>query len=431
MISSIFVATYYDLSYTFLEFGLTTHIRSSRNANLTVTVMENDTDYHEVCAEVYFDKDHNKEIMSKLNEMRKNGSLVDLLPVVEGVEFPSHVAVLAACSDYFLALCDSNLLPKDRKVNLTSITVQTFESLLDFMYRGVITITPENVEDLLRGSSMLLMDKMKKKCSQYIMGLLNANNCLGILSISDELSCEDLYNKALKFTQKHFSDVFQQPDFLRLPYHLVKYLIASDATSVTSEDSIYSAVMKWVLYEEERRKDFTDLFMDIRLRFVSEKTFTSEVVLCPLIQSSQDCIERLVEAQSVRADIAKGARRPSATIIGGKWLEPRLCMSDMQVIVAVGGVHALIYNAETSSWIKFSPIVTRHCPGMGVLDNDIIIVGGSREWKRQCAGVRYDPKHGRWLNMVSLNHKRSNLELVSLDGDLYAIGGYDGESPLR
>ena len=394
-------------------------------------MVENNQDCCEVEAEVYCDKNHSYGILSKLNEMRKSRSLIDIIPVVEGVEFPSHVAVLASCADYFLALCDSTLLPKDRKVNVTNVTAQTFQKLLDFMYTGVITITPENVEDLLRGSSMLLMDKMKRKCSQYIMSLVNANNCLGILSISDELSCNELYNKALKVTEKYFSDISEHPDFLQLPYHLVKHLVASDSTSVASEDLIYFAVVNWVMYKEERQKFFADLFLNIRLRFVNEKTFSSDLVHCPMIQASQECVERLIEAQNIRADLVKGTLNIPATNDDSSWLKPRLCMSDINVFIAVGGVHAVIYNAEMSSWIQLSPVVTRHCPGVGVLDNDIIIVGGSREWKRHCAGARYDPKRNQWLGMVSLNHKRSNLELVSLDGYLYAVGGYDGEVPLR
>ena len=394
------------------------------------TMVDCEEEKDKVDAEEYEDTNHNNEILSKLREMRGNGTLIDLWPVVEGVEFPSHIAVLASCSDYFLALCNSNLIPENRKVYISNISAQTFQGLLDFMYAGKITITAENAEDLLRGSSMLLLDKMKRKCSQYIMGLLNVNNCLGILSIADELSCEDLYNKSLKFTQKYFSDICMQADFQQLPFHLVDHLVASDSTSVTSEDSVYYAIMKWVSFRENRQNLFSNLFLNLRLRFVSEKTFVTEIEHCPLITSCQGCSERLKEAQRIRADLAKGARRLSFNI-DSNWLKPRLCMSNVNVIVAVGGVNALLYNAEVNDWTQLSPVITRHCPGMGVLDNDIIIVGGSREWKRQGGGVRYDPKRNQWLNMVSLNQKRSNLELISLDGYLYAIGGYDGETPLR
>lgn len=395
-------------------------------------MIDNDAECQAVQSEEYFDTEHDHEILKNLCEMRRNGTLIDLRPVVDGIEFPCHIAVVSSSSDYFLALCNSNLIPLDRRVQLTNITASTYEKLLDFMYTGKITISPENVEDLLRGSSMLLLDKTKRKCSQYIMSLLNANNCLGIMSIADELSCEDLYNKALKVTQKYFSDVYLQPDFLQLPFHLVQQLAASDATSVSSEDSMYYAVMKWMLFKEDRKKFFPDLFLSLRLRFVSEKTFTTDFEQCPYINNSQACIERLQEAQDLRARLARGARQliTSSSADGG-WMKPRSCMSDVNVIVAVGGVNALIYNAELNSWIQLSQVVTRHCPGIGVLDNDIIIVGGSREWKRQGAGARYDPKRNQWLHMVPLNHKRSNLELVSLDGFLYAIGGYDGDTPLR
>ena len=383
-------------------------------------------------SEDYFDGNHRNEIVSRMSKMRENGTLVDIWPVVDNVEFPAHSVVLASCSDYFLALCNSNLIPGNRRVLITDLGASTFQQLLDFMYTGAITINPESVEDLLRGSAMLLLDKMKTKCCTYILSLLNAQNCLGILSIADELSCEDLFNKAMKFTQRCFSEVCQNPDFLQLPCHLVNTLIASDFTSVSNEDSVYSAVMKWISYKADREKFFSKLFLNIRLRFVSEKTFSTDISNNCLVLNDPACFDRLNDAKNLRCEIAQGRRTSSIPInCDTNWVKPRLCMSSIDALVAVGGVHALIYNAEVNDWFQLTPVITRHCPGLGVLDNDLVIVGGSREWKRLGGGVRYDPKRNQWLSIVSMNHKRSNLELSSLDGYLYAIGGYDGETPLR
>ena len=382
--------------------------------------------------EHYIDKNHDHEVLSKLQEMRKNGVLIDLYPVVDGVEFQAHSSVLASCSDYFLAMCDSHLISKDRRVHIKDINAATFEQLLDFMYTGSIKISPENVEDLLRGSSMLLLEKMKKKCSSYLLTLLNEFNCLGILSIADELSCEDLANKAFKYTQEKYSDVSQNPDFLQLPFHLVLKLISSDATAVATEDIIYFSIMNWVSFRKERWQCLPELFLNIRLRFVSGKVFVSDIVQNEMLMSHLDCQNRLREATTLRGDFPKSQRRLSFTFgPENEWLKPRLCMSDIKVVVAVGGVNALIHNSETNEWVQLSPVITRHCPGMGVLDNDLIIVGGSREWKRLGGGVRYDPKRNQWLNVVPMNQNRSNLQLATLDGYLYAIGGYNGETPLR
>eukprot|EP00794_Sanderia_malayensis_P005467 gene5467-6150_t len=385
------------------------------------------------CVVDYEDEHHNHKIVGKMNQLRTSGTLVDIWPVVEGIEFPAHSIVLACSSDYFLALCESNLIPKDRRIHIhDDLSSYTFKELLDFMYTGKIQITLDNVENLLRGSSMLLLEKVKKKCSAYLHTCLNDCNCIGILSIADELSCDDLANRALKFTQQYFSDVWLNPEFEHLPFHLLFKLISSDATSVPSEDIMFAAILKWVSVSETRQSLFPKLFLSIRLRFVSEKVFELDMFENSLIIDNPECFQRLNEATNYRQEIRDSNRRKSSQeLVDTTWLRPRLCMSQVEVIVAVGGVHALLYNAEMNEWVQLSAVTTRHCPGMGVIDNDLVIIGGSREWKRLAAGVRYDPKRNEWLGMVALNHNRSNLEIAFLDGYLYAVGGYDGDSPLN
>ena len=387
-----------------------------------------------VLKDVFTDFTHKHEVFEKFNEMRARDLLVDLWLQVDGINIRAHRTVVAACSDYFMGMCDSKMIPEDGRVEVKDVDPAAFKELIEFMYTGTITITEENVEDLLRCSTMILLDKVQKRCCSFLQNLINEHNCLGIWRIGEELSCYDLANKALTFAQENFGDVCMNSDeFVLLPHEHVCALISSDTTAVPSEDSIYQAVSRWTLHDLRNRINFfPGLFRHVRLPFISEKVFSVDMAECELIKASAICMELVEEARNFRRSLWD----PSNALTSSDtdmipWLKPRQCMRELPVVVAVGGVMALFYNPETDAWLSFTPVTTRHCPGMGVLNNELYIVGGSREWKRLAGGVKYSPKEDLMEGLSKLNEHRSNLELVPFGDCLYAVGGYNGRTPLR
>ncbi len=77
----------------------------------------------------------------------------------------------------------------------------------------------------------------------------------------------------------------------------------------------------------------------------------------------------------------------------------------------------------------------RREPGVALWGNEIVVAGGFDGWNDAdtdgySARVdAYDPARNRWRRLASLQQPRRGLSLVTVDKQLYAIGGYGPESP--
>uniref|UniRef100_A0A493ST17 Kelch like family member 28 n=1 Tax=Anas platyrhynchos platyrhynchos TaxID=8840 RepID=A0A493ST17_ANAPP len=84
-------------------------------------------------------------------------------------------------------------------------------------------------------------------------------------------------------------------------------------------------------------------------------------------------------------------------------------------------------------------IIPRYEFGICVLDQKIYVVGGIAT--HVCQGISYrkhensvecwDPDTNTWTSLERMFESRSTLGVVVLAGELYALGGYDGQSYLR
>ncbi|XP_032087748.1 zinc finger and BTB domain-containing protein 17 isoform X1 [Thamnophis elegans] len=104
---------------------------------------------------------HSQQVLEQLNQQRQLGLLCDCTFVVDGIDFKAHKAVLAACSEYF------RMLFVDQKdvVHLDISNAAGLEHVLEFMYTAKLTLSPENVEDVLAVGSFLQMQEVVQACN--------------------------------------------------------------------------------------------------------------------------------------------------------------------------------------------------------------------------------------------------------------------------
>ncbi|XP_015253758.1 PREDICTED: zinc finger and BTB domain-containing protein 17 [Cyprinodon variegatus] len=106
---------------------------------------------------------HSGEVLEQLNRQRKQGLLCDCTFVVDGVDFKAHKAVLAACSVYFRAL----FLDQKDVVHLDISNAAGLGQVLDFMYTSKLSLSPQNIEDVLSVAHFLQMQEIINACSAY------------------------------------------------------------------------------------------------------------------------------------------------------------------------------------------------------------------------------------------------------------------------
>ncbi|XP_034393426.1 zinc finger and BTB domain-containing protein 17 [Cyclopterus lumpus] len=106
---------------------------------------------------------HSGKVLEQLNRQRRQGMLCDCTFVVDGVDFKAHKAVLAACSVYFRTL----FLDQKDVVHLDISNAAGLGQVLEFMYTAKLTLSPQNVEDVLTVANFLQMQEIVNACSAY------------------------------------------------------------------------------------------------------------------------------------------------------------------------------------------------------------------------------------------------------------------------
>lgn len=99
-----------------------------------------------------------------------------------------------------------------------------------------------------------------------------------------------------------------------------------------------------------------------------------------------------------------------------------------------------MYFPQNDSWIGLAPLrVPRYEFGICVLDQKVYVIGGIETDVRPDFTIRkhessvecWNPDTNTWTSLERMNENRSTLGVVVLAGELYALGGYDGQSYLQ
>lgn len=371
------------------------------------------------------------EILESLNISRKNGLFTDLTLQVEGQQFPCHRVILSTKSAYFKAMFTSNLKESHLSmVNLPEVSASYMALVLDFMYEGRITIQEENVQEILCMSDFLDISSLRNLCVKFLECQLDPLNCVGIKKIADTLSIPSLADKTKKMMLERFTEVSMQEEFLDLSKEeLIEYL-SSDDLVVPKEEVVIEAVLRWVKKNKTTEEKIPkDLLEHVRLPMLDPAYFLEKVKMDKIIQDSPECFPLFYEAQMyhILGDTHNSIR-----------MRPRRFMDLSEMIVVIGGCdkkgdlklpYIDSYDPKTGQWAGLSglPGYIRSEMATCALKNNIYISGG-----------HIDSRHvwmlnvnvNSWVKVASLNTGRWRHGMVALKGQIYAIGGFDGQSRL-
>nr|AAH91717.1 MGC85135 protein [Xenopus laevis] len=104
---------------------------------------------------------HSHLVLEQLNQQRQLGLLCDCTFVVDGIDFKAHKAVLAACSQYFRML----FVEQKDVVHLDISNAAGLGQVLEFMYTAQLSLTRDNVEDVLAVAGFLQMQEIVNACT--------------------------------------------------------------------------------------------------------------------------------------------------------------------------------------------------------------------------------------------------------------------------
>ncbi|XP_056438380.1 kelch-like protein 7 [Gadus chalcogrammus] len=368
-------------------------------------------------------------MLGVMNNLRKQGTLCDVILVVQGKHFHAHRVVLAAASHYFNLMFTTSMLESlSKEVELRSAEPEIIEMLVEFVYTARISVNSSNVQSLLDAANQYQIEPVKKMCIEFLKGQVDATNCLGISALAACMDCPDLKGAAEDFVQIHFTEVYKLDEFLQLDVAQLTHLLQLDQLTVRAEAQIYDAAMRWLKYDAcNRQRHMVKVLGCVRFPLVS-KTFLSKTVQAePLIQDNPQCLKMVIGGMRYhllsledREDLGESSRSRRKkhdyriALFGGS--QPQSCR---------------YFNPKDSSWTDIRcPFEKRRDATVVFWDNVVYILGGSQLFpikRMDCYNVLKDS----WYSKLGPPTSRDSLAACASQGKIYTSGGSEvGSSAL-
>ncbi|XP_030199163.1 kelch-like protein 9 [Gadus morhua] len=393
---------------------------------------------------------HGENLLQGLDCFRGDTTLCDVILVAGDASetFPVHRVIMASASDYFKAMFTGGMREQEmEEIKLHGVTRAGLKNVIDFIYTSRVNLNMANLQDTLEAANFLQVMPVLGFCNQLLSSEITVDNCVEVERVAVDLLLEDVQENIGEFVIQNLCELVQSGRYLELSARGMAQALASDSLKGFSEMELYGIARTWLNHDAPcRRASIYTLMRHIRFPLMTPGQLI-QISQCEdegdeegggaglaagketLMRSDAACVSLLLEASNYQMM---------------PFLQPTLqtertrIRSDATHLLALGGVmrqqlvvsrELRLYDGESGLWRALEPmVVPRYQHGVALLGGFLFIVGGQSTYDTKgktaldCA-YRYDPRFDRWLQIASLNAKRTFFHLSALKGQLYAVGG--------
>ncbi|KAM9850695.1 kelch-like protein 23 [Aulostomus maculatus] len=382
--------------------------------------------HHQIYTYEFCDGEHPAQLLDALRHFYISDLFTDVsLQCGEsGQVFHCHKALLAARSSYFKVMFTADMRERsNRLITLAGVDCGILAALVNFVYTAQVSITESNVQSLLEAADLLQFISVKQACEQFLIRLLDVDNCLGMHAFAQRHLCPGLEREARRLILSRFSEVTEQEEFLELDLDKMRTFLMAQNLDVQRDEVLIDAVVRWVTHDLENRVDHAaDLLQSIHLDL-------DEIYFKATLDVHRECLQRMdgrfksiiVQAsRPISKEISTSGKMSSGMcIIGGYYWHP-LCE-----------VH--IWDPLSDTWVqgKDMPDHERESYSVSLLGANIYVTGGYKTHTVEALDTVfiYNCDYDEWTEGLPMITARYYHCSVALNGCIYAIGGYRGGAP--
>ncbi|XP_067382410.1 kelch-like protein 10 [Channa argus] len=199
---------------------------------------------------------------SVYNELRVEKQLCDAVIRVDNTEFHVHKVILCNCSTFFRALFNSRSSPDNQLFEIPNVSAEVMKLIIEFAYTSFVPVTQDNVHELFVTADRFKVTGIIEVCSDFLEEQLTPLNCIDVWRMTDNCYHPEMKNKAFQFLLNHFEEVAStSEDFLLLSAQKLGEIIESDQLIVKTEKIVFEAILRWVNYSTEERREHISLLL--------------------------------------------------------------------------------------------------------------------------------------------------------------------------
>ncbi|XP_002739684.2 kelch-like protein 21 [Saccoglossus kowalevskii] len=373
----------------------------------------------------FCDVNHARAILLSLNEMRHIPKLTDTVIEVAGKYFQCHRAVLASGSDYFKAMFTNEMQEKKcNHVKLNEVNPRIFKILLDFLYTPQMLLNSSCLEEVLVTANYLQIQSeiLTDHCAKLMLDKLSLSNCLKVLNSSPALLCPAVDREAITLIITHFCSLYKSKEFLELSRHHLIEIISNDSLDVNEEDMVLDAVVRWINFDKTRQSHIGEVMQHVRFPFINKNYLDSAISRQPSVMQSPIISQHIKQARKFPVTC------PSQE--NNNQFKPRVSLTTPGILLFGGEdgengyISAQCYMSQTGKWNNLSTLPsTLTCIKVVTLNNDVYVMGGEDFATFGDIMWKYNTRYNTWSKKSPMNMKRRNYAVCSLSGLIYCIGG--------
>ncbi|XP_036404284.1 kelch-like protein 13 isoform X1 [Megalops cyprinoides] len=405
------------------DMGVSAHLQASKTGN----------------TRFFTSNTHSSVVLQGFDQLRIEGLLCDVTLVPgDGEEaFPVHRAMMASSSDYFKAMFTGGMKEQDLMcIKLHGVNRIGLKKIIDFIYTAKLSLNMENLQDTLEAASFLQILPVLDFCKVFLISGVSLDNCVEVGRIANTYNLTEVDKYVNNFILKNFPSLLATGEFVKLPFERLAFVLSSNGLKHCSELDLFKAACRWLRYEEGRMEHAPRLMKNIRFPLMSPQELINHVQTVDFMRTDNTCVNLLLEASNYQMmPYMQPVMQSERTAI----------RSDSAHLVTLGGVlrqqlvvskELRLYDERAHEWKALAPMdAPRYQHGIAVIGNFLYVVGGQSNYDTKGKTAvdtvfRYDPRYNRWMQVASLNEKRTFFHLSALKGHLYAVGGRNAAGEL-
>lgn len=192
---------------------------------------------------------HNEiELTESLYTFYDNKLFSDMKFICQEKEIYTHSIILSC-------LCPLLKLEKEMKIDYVSFDI--LSKVLKYIYSGLIDITTENVNSIIKCSDQFGLLELKSNCFEFLVRSVDQHSVCELIMKAKQkkfdFNSDELIQACLKFIDENTENVCNSDNFILLSEDLICDIVKSDNIT-TDELTLFNAIVKWGQYQIQQQK---------------------------------------------------------------------------------------------------------------------------------------------------------------------------------